>query len=155
LVEVLGGLETELGNRQGVEAEHVVPALEGISRISIEVEAGASGHENLLLRRPAVEDPFEVVPPGTVPVNLVEDPDRVDREFSFQDSFAVFSHVPVEVTAISVGQAQCHGGLADLAWSGDKHHLSWQVVLHLGPEVTINCHMEKLTCFLYTSQIFQ
>jgi hypothetical protein len=60
-------------------------------------------------------------------VYFVEDPQFAHGQFASQDPLPVFGDVPVQVAGGGTGKALRKRGLADLAWPGDKNHLSLEI----------------------------
>ena len=129
------GPQVQFSHGQGVQAQEVVSPLERIAAEAIKVQPPAAGHEDLLPRRPVVEEALEVIPPGPVLVQLIEDPERRRRQLAPQDPLTVFGDVPVEVAGPRVGQAAREGGLADLPGAGNEHHLARQIAADLSMQV--------------------
>ncbi len=113
----------------------MVAALQRIATVTVIVESRASGYQNALAARPAVERPFEESAPGLVLVNFVEDPQFACRQFASQDPLPVFGDVPVQVAGGGTGKALRKRGLADLAWPGDKNHLSLEIAPDLRQQI--------------------
>ena len=118
-----------------MQAQQVVTSLQRIAAEAVQIETAAAGYENALPLRAAVIDALQIVAPLTVLVDLVEHPQWRSRQLALQNPFTIVCDVVVQVAALCVGNALRERGFADLAWTGDKYHLAFQVAADLRVEV--------------------
>src|SRR5688500_3549335 len=77
--------QVQFRDRQGMQAQQVVAALERIASKAVEVQSRTASDQDLLTARAAIEQPFEEIPPGAVLMEFVEYPQLRGGQFATED----------------------------------------------------------------------
>ena len=146
----------QLGDRQRVQTQMVVAALQGVSAVAVVIEPTATGDENPHSVLTVVE-PLEPTAPPVELVQLVEDEYFGGRQTPAQDRVPVLGDVPVQVSRRVRENLAREGGLPNLPRAGDEHHLSFQIASDLFRQIacevggharilSFSCPCKKIRC---------
>src|SRR6266511_1181571 len=130
-MEVCGLPGSDFAQAEGMEAIVVVTTQERVASPTVDVQAGAPGHDNLFTSLPGVPDTFDQTLPARVLVQFIED-DQIRFGFPVlvQNRLAMPPVIPVEVGR-SPGPRSDHPGergLPHLPGTPDEDHLLLEVI---------------------------
>ena len=118
--------DAELGDRQRVQPQVMVAALQRVAAVAIEIESTAAGHENPRAVPPVVQS-LEKGAPAVELVQLVESEHLHRRQTAAQDRVAMLRDVPAQVAGRVREHLARQGRLADLTRPRDEHHLPLEI----------------------------
>ena len=112
-----------------MKPEIAVAARQRVAALAVVVQSRGSGNEDLPAGFLGIVDALEQIPPSGVLVDLIQEQHRFPRwKLGAPDGRPDGRMIPVQVTGMGLigtwaEETERESGLADLAWTADKHHL--------------------------------
>ena len=104
-----------------MKPKEMVSTLERIPSEPIDVETGAPDDENPPAAAGKINQAFQIIAPGAISMDFVENHSPARREFATEDPFSVFGDIPIEIIVFAGDDLTGYGGLSDLPRSGNEN----------------------------------